>query len=225
MTCGLLRPAILLPWDAPEWSEADVERALVHEIEHVRRGDWPVQILARLVCAAYWFHPLVWIAWRQLHLSAERACDDVVLQRSDGVPYAVQLLRLAERLSGRDPHPLPAMAARSDLSARVMAVLDPRQSRGPMRMPATGATVAAAALGLVMIGPMSAEEAQRTPGPDSLTFEELAFEVVSIRPRDDRVPVGDSGACSRRDQRVSGGGRRSRSRGGQPVQRHRVSRG
>ena len=51
MTCGLLRPKVLLPADAPDWNDADLRRALVHELEHVRRGDWFVHGLARVVCA------------------------------------------------------------------------------------------------------------------------------------------------------------------------------
>jgi beta-lactamase regulating signal transducer with metallopeptidase domain len=40
----------------------------------------------------YWFHPLVWMAWRQLALEAERSCDDAVLRRSEGTVYADQLV-------------------------------------------------------------------------------------------------------------------------------------
>ena len=54
LTLGVWRPAIVLPSDAREWSEADLRRALVHELEHVRRGDWPMQLLARATCACYW---------------------------------------------------------------------------------------------------------------------------------------------------------------------------
>jgi beta-lactamase regulating signal transducer with metallopeptidase domain len=38
-TCGIWRPAILLPDEACEWNVADLRRALVHKLEHVRRGD------------------------------------------------------------------------------------------------------------------------------------------------------------------------------------------
>ena len=38
-----------------------------------------MQILARAVAAFYWFHPLVWMAWRRLCLEAERSCDDAVV--------------------------------------------------------------------------------------------------------------------------------------------------
>ena len=99
MTCGVVHPAIVLPRDAQSWEAEDLNRAIVHELEHVRRGDWVSHCLARAVCAVYWFHPLVWIAWRQLALEAERSCDDAVLGRSEATAYADQLVGLARRLS------------------------------------------------------------------------------------------------------------------------------
>ena len=130
MTCGVLRPAIFLPAEAPDWPDGDVDRALVHELEHVRRVDWVTHCVARIVCALYWFHPLVWIAWRELVFEAERACDDAVVIRGDAEPYADQLLSLAQRLSDARRCPQLAMANSRDLSRRVLAVLDEAQPRG-----------------------------------------------------------------------------------------------
>ena len=79
MTFGIGRPVIVLPLDAREWSGAELRRALMHETEHIQRGDWLMQIVARTVAAIYWFHPLVWTAWRRLCLEAERSCDDAVV--------------------------------------------------------------------------------------------------------------------------------------------------
>jgi beta-lactamase regulating signal transducer with metallopeptidase domain len=83
MTCGILHPVIVLSPDAETWGEEDLNRAIVHELEHVRRRDWISHCVARAVCAVYWFHPLIWIAWRRLALEAERSCDDAVLRRSE----------------------------------------------------------------------------------------------------------------------------------------------
>jgi TonB family protein len=130
MTCGVLRPAIVLPQDAQTWEQADLHRALIHELEHVRRVDFLSHCLARAACALYWFHPLVWVAWRKLELEAERSCDDAVLARSEATAYADQLVGLARRLSAAAKSPALAMANRADLSKRVAAVLDSRQSRG-----------------------------------------------------------------------------------------------
>jgi Zn-dependent protease with chaperone function len=74
-------------------------KRIVHELAHVRRGDWVSQCFARAICALYWFHPLVWVAWRQLQLEAERACDDAVLACAEATDYANQLVGLAKRLS------------------------------------------------------------------------------------------------------------------------------
>jgi TonB family protein len=129
MTCGIVRPLIVLSADAETWAEEDLTRAIVHELEHVRRGDRVTHCLARAICAAYWFHPLVWLAWRRLELEAERSCDDAVLARSEATAYADQLVELARRLT-RTKSPLLAMANRADLAARVSAVLDTGQRRG-----------------------------------------------------------------------------------------------
>ena len=170
LTIGLLRPAILLPSDALQWGEADVQRALVHELEHVRRGDWAVQLLARITCALYWFNPLVWIARRLLSLEAERACDDAVLVRGESTEYAEQLVHLAQRLSKGTPRPALAMAKRSDLSARVSAILDTGQRRGRAGAAAAVSTLCAMALLVVTIAPVrvtaSAEREISAPGSE-----------------------------------------------------------
>jgi polysaccharide export outer membrane protein len=143
---GILRPTILLPPDAGHWTEPDLRRVLLHELEHVRRGDWWIQLSARAVCMLYWFHPLVWIALRQLRLEAERACDDAVVQGADRADYADQLVSLAERLSSPAPRLMLSMANRSDLSTRVIAILSPTQQRGR-----AGTVAAAIIIGFVAI--------------------------------------------------------------------------
>src|ERR1044072_4780391 len=62
-TSGFLRPVIFLPSDASTWSELELKRVLVHELEHIKRGDWLVQVLTRTICAFYWFQPLALIPW------------------------------------------------------------------------------------------------------------------------------------------------------------------
>jgi len=175
MTCGLLRHTIVLPSDARSWSRADIRRALIHELEHVRRNDWCVQLLARAVCAMYWFHPLAWAARRQLSLEAERACDDAVLETAEGTDYAEQLVQLASRLSHASRLPILAMANRSDLSARVSALLDPRQRRG--RAGARTVLTAAGIAGLVVVSiaplrAVAAPEVHSTARPEQASSQD-----------------------------------------------------
>jgi beta-lactamase regulating signal transducer with metallopeptidase domain len=165
LTCGVIRPAVLLPTEAEQWSDRELRHAMVHELEHVRRADWPVFLLARLACALYWFHPLAWIANRRLSLEAERACDDAVVRHDDSAEYATQLVSLAKRMSAGVSSPALGMAQRSDLSARVSAVLDANQKRGRASRLAALTIWACAVLMVAAIAPVRAvaqfEQAQR----------------------------------------------------------------
>jgi hypothetical protein len=163
MTCGVLRPKILLPRDAEAWQAEELNRAIVHELEHVRRADWLVQCAARAVCALYWFHPLVWVAWRRLSLEAERSCDDAVLGNSESTAYASQLVALAQRMAAAKS-PVLAMANRSDLAARVRSVLDSRVRRGRAggRLWVASSLIAAALL--ATLSPLKLVSAPRAAG-------------------------------------------------------------
>jgi beta-lactamase regulating signal transducer with metallopeptidase domain len=156
LTYGIWRPAILLPYEASEWSEADLTRAIVHELEHVRRSDWAIQLAARATCAFYWFHPLVWVAFRGLSLQAERACDDAVVRGAERTEYAEQLVLLAGRLSKAQTQGALGMANRSDLSTRVSALLDASQRRGRAGFLAAAGALAAAVIVLATIAPVRA---------------------------------------------------------------------
>ena len=179
VTCGLLKPAILLPAEAREWSEPNLQRAFVHELEHIRRGDWAVHILARAVCAAYWFHPLVWIAWRQLCVEAERACDDAVLRVGDRADYAEQLVVLARGLSHSVAPPALSMANRSDLSTRVSAILDTRQARGPAGVGSALSILTVAAVAVLAIAPLRAVAAAQAD--DNLVTSQKSVETEDSR--------------------------------------------
>jgi bla regulator protein BlaR1 len=181
MTYGILRPVIMLPLDATAWTEEELSRAMIHELEHVRRGDWLSQYIARIVRALYWFHPLVWIAWRRLGLEAERACDDAVLRRSEATAYANQLVLLAERLASTATPPLLAMAACRDLSTRVRAVLDGAQARGRAGALPVATAIVAAALFVAAVAPLRAVRQVQAPS-DGAQQPPLAFETASVKP-------------------------------------------
>ncbi|HEY1754275.1 MAG TPA: TonB family protein [Bryobacteraceae bacterium] len=184
MTCGVLHPAILMPPDAQSWDGENLKRAIVHELEHIRRGDWLTQCLARLICAVYWFHPLVWMAWRRLALAAERSCDDAVLGSSEATAYAEQLVGLAKRLSIREKAPLVAMANHADLSARVNAVLDSRQRRGRAGKPSIAFACTAAAVLVTTMSPLAMVAAPPAPaiaaGVLQIAPPEIALAQVAV---------------------------------------------
>jgi len=180
MTCGLVRPVIVLPRDAENWNPEELNRAMLHEMEHVRRGDSASGFLARATCALYWFHPLVWITWRKLVLEAERCCDDAVLRRSEATAYAEQLVGLAKRLSVAQRSPLLSMASRADLATRVDAVLDSRQPRGRAGVFSVALACGAAAALVITLSPLRlvARPSQVAPAESVTTPQSAAFGIT-----------------------------------------------
>ena len=132
VTWGFVRPKVVIPRVARAWSDERIAVVLRHELAHVRRGDWLIQIGGELLRAIYWFNPLIWIACARLRAESERACDDEVLTSGIEAPtYATHLVELARLLKSENaPHvPAPAIARSSSLERRVTAMLDGGMTR------------------------------------------------------------------------------------------------
>ncbi|MBK5259969.1 MAG: ankyrin repeat domain-containing protein [Thermoanaerobaculia bacterium] len=142
MTFGFGRQTIILPSTAPDWNADELQRAIRHELEHVRRDDWAMQLIARTAAAVYWPHPLAWMALRRFCVEAERACDDSVVGLFEPSSYASQLLTLAQSLRARTNVPALSMASPTRLGERVRAILDTTQVRGPQGRIGASITVA-----------------------------------------------------------------------------------
>jgi TonB family protein len=147
-TWGVQQPKIVLPRGARAWPRERVRIVLGHELAHVARRDWLVQMAAELLRSLYWFDPLLWIACRRLRDESEHACDDAVLGLGvGGSEYAGHLLDVARTFAGRRStvFPAPAMARPSNLERRVDAMLNSRLNRTPMTRAAALLTFAALA--------------------------------------------------------------------------------
>jgi TonB family protein len=136
LTWGSWRPTILLPSGAASWSQERRRIVLCHELAHIARGDWLLQICAEISRAIYWFHPLAWHAAAALRHESERACDDIVLNSGiDAEDYAGELLHLARNLTNAPTRICPALAiARTtNLERRFAAMLNPSLNRRSSR--------------------------------------------------------------------------------------------
>src|SRR5207244_5049552 len=87
-----------------------------------------------MVCALYWFNPLVWLASRRMCVERERACDDLVLnggcKASDYASHLVEIARTFRRVPQVEAI---AMARSSQLQNRIAAIVDGSRTRGAPR--------------------------------------------------------------------------------------------
>jgi HEAT repeat protein/beta-lactamase regulating signal transducer with metallopeptidase domain len=176
MACGIFRPSVVMPADADTWPAARLRIVLLHELAHVKRRDCLTHALAQLGCAMYWFNPMVWIAARRIRAERERACDDLVLAAGTrGSDYADQLLQVARAMrGGRFPSLLAgatlAMAHRTQLEGRLLAILDPATPRSGLsgaRRTAVVTLAACAVMPLATLQPWAYAE----HGEEAQTFE------------------------------------------------------
>jgi beta-lactamase regulating signal transducer with metallopeptidase domain len=155
-TWGLTRAKVLLPADAPNWPADRIRIVLGHELAHVRRGDWTVQVAAEVLRAVYWFNPFLWLACRRLRLESEQACDDAVLKLGvQGSDYASELVDLARAFTTDRPRLVPAaaIARPSSLERRIHAMLNGQLNRDPItRSASIAAALVLTAVTVVVAG-------------------------------------------------------------------------
>lgn len=116
---GWLRPAIVLPVSSlAGLAPSHFEAILAHELAHIRRGDYLVNVIQRIVETLLFYHPAVWWVSAWIRREREHCCDDVAAAVcGDRIRYA-HALRALEELR-HVPMSL-AMGARSgDLVSRV----------------------------------------------------------------------------------------------------------
>ncbi|HWB07863.1 MAG TPA: TIGR03067 domain-containing protein [Pirellulales bacterium] len=103
MVIGYLRPVILLPLGlVTSVPAAQLEAILAHELTHVRRHDFIVNVLQTLVETLFFYHPAVWWLSRQIRVEREHCCDDhVVMLLDNRVEYGRALVAIDE-LRGRN---------------------------------------------------------------------------------------------------------------------------
>jgi beta-lactamase regulating signal transducer with metallopeptidase domain len=183
LTFGLMRSSILLPADADDWSDERREVVLMHELAHVKRRDCLTQMLAQVACAIYWFNPLIWAAARQLRVERERACDDQVLDAgAKATDYADHLLDIARQLrSAKCSSPAAvAIARRSQLEGRLLAILDPSvRRRGLSRAAAIAVGLAVACIVLPLASLRPSAHAQAKPSERAEVMAPVAAESLN----------------------------------------------
>ena len=120
---GWLRPVVLIPATLSSGlTIPQLEAILAHELAHIRRHDYLINLLQALVETLLFYHPAMWWISRQVRQEREHCCDDVAVRAcGDRKLYAGALLTLEEH---RAMALLPA-ATGGDLLARIRRIAAP----------------------------------------------------------------------------------------------------
>jgi GWxTD domain-containing protein len=154
---GWLRPVVLAPAGVfAGLSTQQVECILAHELAHVLRRDYLVNILQSLVERLLFYHPAVWWVSRRVRAERENCCDDLAVAHSAGAREFAAALAALEESRGRVPEPMLA-AQGGRLAQRIRRLLGIEAP--PARMPAPA--IAAVLLALVAAASLTAWQSAR----------------------------------------------------------------
>lgn len=101
---GWLRPVILVPASAlTGLSPAQLEALLAHELGHIKRYDYLVNLLQTAVETLLFYHPAVWWLSSQIRQEREHCCDDLAVETCGNVLVYARALAELEQLRGVAP--------------------------------------------------------------------------------------------------------------------------
>ena len=130
-TYGFLKPIIVWPAGAENWSLRAKKCALAHELAHIKRADWLRLLIGHIACILFWALPFSWMFAKQQSFDAERAADDLVLNHGIKASfYADQLLQFVQN-DQKQKQELASIALLQPTAVfdRIKAIIDVRQNR------------------------------------------------------------------------------------------------
>jgi uncharacterized protein (TIGR03435 family) len=99
---GWLRPVMLLPPAAAlGLTPQQLEAVIAHELAHIKRHDYLVNLFQVVAETVFFYHPVVWWTSKQIRIERELCCDDVAVRANgDPIAYARALTTLARHQLG-----------------------------------------------------------------------------------------------------------------------------
>jgi len=140
LAMGVIHSVVLLPVSAvTHLTPGQLEVVLVHELAHIRRGDYLWNMVQTMAETLFFFHPAVWWVSGSLRQQRELCCDDVALACcSDPVVYATALLCLEEQRGSKMRLAMALDGHQHGLKARIFRILgeapDGRRQIAPLSL-------------------------------------------------------------------------------------------
>ena len=135
MVIGFFKPVILLPIGAiNQLSENEVEAILAHELAHIIRNDFLINIFISFIEVLFYFNPAVWWISGNIRLERENCSDDIAIRLcGSSISYAKALVSLQELdTSGVPSFAMPFSNRKNQLLNRVRRILNQPQNRSNM---------------------------------------------------------------------------------------------
>lgn len=155
---GIRQPMLVIPESLlQKSSEGDLFLVLAHEFAHLRRRDFPLNLVYEIASIPVAFHPITILIKQKIEDSREQACDEIAAEQTGSRrEYASSLLRIAQSLRGeamqRQPSHVLGLFETDNLEVRIMSLLARKKQTGEkvarIVLGAVGAVFAIVCLGM-----------------------------------------------------------------------------
>jgi beta-lactamase regulating signal transducer with metallopeptidase domain len=150
MVLGWLKPVILMPLGAVNnLTTQQVEAILAHELAHVYRYDYLLNLMQSIIEILFYFNPAAWWISGIVRSERENCCDDIAVQLcGNSLTYAKALVSLQEMHHAAPAFAMPFSQKKHRLFYRIQRILQPSQNKSNMmeKMTATAMLLAAVLL-------------------------------------------------------------------------------
>ncbi len=133
---GWIRPAVLIPSSIISGlTPRELEVILVHELAHIRRHDYLINIAQAIIETVLFYHPAVWWLSNRVRVERENCCDDIAIELFEDRKTFVNALAKVETIRCRDFQVVVA-AGGGSLINRMRRILDKQPPHGQSVWPA-----------------------------------------------------------------------------------------
>lgn len=190
MVIGYLKPAILLPIGTVNGlSGAQVEAILAHELAHIYRNDYLLNILQSLVETLFYFNPAVWWISANIRLERENCCDDIAVKLcGNNLIYAKALVSLQEMSQGAPSFAMTFANNKNQLLHRIRRILKQPQNKSTImeKLAATSLLLIAIVYFSVQANPTT-DKARNWINED--TFSIAQVDTIPALPRSGKMDI------------------------------------
>ena len=171
---GYFKPFILLPAAiATSLSTEEIETILLHELSHIKRNDYLLNLVQQAMQVLLFFNPFAHLIGRSINRERENACDDMVIASTQKpIVYAHALLKLEQSRTQLGELALAATGKRYHLLNRIERIMKTKKPIGDVRHILLAFVVLTASItGLAWLNPDIAQ--------GKLSFNKIKPEIIT----------------------------------------------
>ena len=185
---GYLKPAVIVPAGMLSMLPvSQVEAILMHELYHLKRRDYLVNIVQLFIEGLLFYHPVVWIISGFIRSEREHCCDDGVLDATDNpVNYARALIHIAEQQHFTRLAPGAVGSAKHQFSSRIRRILNNNTMKTNMRDKVLALALLAGSLILLLTVSSFSE------GPSFIRIDKMNSEKILVPSDPPEIAIADT---------------------------------